>query len=340
MTPLWNNRPLRRLFVAVLVLASVDPLIPPLVARLERNRYESDRLFRFENSDFFSLGPLTAYLREHRHGPRPRVVFLGDSVIWGYDLRPSQTLPAQFQRINPSVRVLNFGINGMSTPTAYLIARAVVDSVDRFYVLDVGATVARQLPMMIPVDAGDVMRFGLEPPDIEPRLENALGFWKLYAYGYRLQSAMFGMSTRQYLYLHKSEAITRLRGRPLPDTTPAAIPGGAEASRRIAVADGRATWFPSPNRMQQIRKEYPVLWDLATTVREHGKQAVLIALEGHSNSLDDAREDLNAYFHPDVRFVKIGVPPDLKLDGAHLSPLGAAAVAQVLTLLASGEPAP
>ena len=167
-------RPARRLLTALVILAVLDPLVPPLLERLERQRYDGDSLFRFNISDLFSLGPVVAYLREHPRGPRPRVMFLGSSVVWGWEVRAPETMPAQFQRLNPGLRVLNFGLNASETPTSYLIARDVVDAVDLFVAIDFGDGANPRLSTMIPVEPRDIERFNLRRPDrVEAMLERA-----------------------------------------------------------------------------------------------------------------------------------------------------------------------
>ena len=103
---------LRRLIVAVLTLAVIDVFVPGWLARAERARYEGGGVFRFAYSDLFGIGPAVEYLGDHPRGDRPRAVFLGNSVVWGYRLRTEDSLPVQFQQLEPSVRVFNFAVNG------------------------------------------------------------------------------------------------------------------------------------------------------------------------------------------------------------------------------------
>src|SRR3989338_6540526 len=111
--------PVRRLVATALTLAAIDPFVPAWLARAERTRYESDRVFRFEHSDLFATGPVVEYLREHPHGDRPRAVFLGNSVVWGFRLPAEDSLPVRFQQLEPSVRVFNFAVNGFGIVSAY-----------------------------------------------------------------------------------------------------------------------------------------------------------------------------------------------------------------------------
>ena len=120
---LARSRPARRLVFALVALVILDRLEPMVLRSLERTRYEDPaRDFRFENSDLFALGPLVGYLRDHPRGPLRRVLFLGNSVMFGYELQASEALPARYQRLDTSAKVFNAGINGMATASSYLIA--------------------------------------------------------------------------------------------------------------------------------------------------------------------------------------------------------------------------
>jgi hypothetical protein len=322
-----QSRALRRLLVAVACLVAVDPLVTRVLAPAERVRYESSRLLRFENSDLFPLGPLVEYLREHPIGSRPRTVFLGSSVVWGYLLRPGQTLPAQYQRLVPEVRVLNLGINGFDSDSAYLITKQIVEAVDVLYLFESGRRAHYQLPQLIPVDDADLARFGLRAPDRWPRwLQECLGFWRLYHYSYRLQAAFLGTSTRVFLYLNSGnlKSLFRDRSRDVPEAPPAVTPGDVAIDAPVALA------APSPDRLRALAARRPLLWDYAALVQGHGKRAVVVQADGRNPLTAEDRADLNAHFQPHVRFVRLHVRPSLLLDGQHLTAAGAAAVAAAL----------
>jgi hypothetical protein len=333
---LLSRRSVRRLLFMVAVLAAIDPFIPGLRNRWEAARYESNRTFRFENSDLFSLGPLVQYLREHPRGERPRVVFFGNSVVWGYFLEPNDSLPAQFQRLTPEARVFNLGINGFESGSAYLITKSIIDAVDTIYMFHVGGTAHPMLPRLVAVEPGDVARFTLTPPDgVEVQLERMLGFWRLYRDAYRLQAALFGTSTRQYVYRHKASipgAIWRAAGgRAMGDE--GAVPSNAEppALVNVAVQADMASVPASEARRRALAAAYPLLWDYAELVRTNGKRAVVVEVDRSSSPMPPIdRGDLNRLFYPHVSFVALSIPPSLQFDGRHLSELGARAVAQAL----------
>jgi hypothetical protein len=155
-------RPARRLIVACLLLAVFDRFVPDLQRRVEWRRYEETQAFRFEDSDLFGLGPLVSYLRDHPRGERPRTLFLGNSVLFGYKLaagrsRRGSRRCARRRRcsMRPSTD-LNWGANASS--------RSGDRYVDRFYVC-AARRGASLLTSLIPVDAADRARFRLQRPD-------------------------------------------------------------------------------------------------------------------------------------------------------------------------------
>ncbi len=340
MRPLPATRAARRLLVAVLSLAVIDPFVPRLLGHAERARYESTRLFRFENSDLFPLGPLVEYLHENPRGVRPRVVFLGNSIVWGYFLAPSESVPAQFQHLAPDAQVFNLGINGFESGSAYLVTKAIVDRVDVLYLFDVGRAANAMLPHMVPVSREDARRFALEEPDrLERRLQGLLGFWNLYRYSYRLQAALFGTSTRVYLYVNKGSILSTLQGRapgsPSPEPIETTAPITAHAGLEVDAPQASAA--PAGGRLAELAARYPLLWDYARLVAGHGKRAVIVELAEYSPAIDATdRADLNAHFHPAVVFLKLRVPKSLQTDGVHFSAVGAAAVARALRHRAFG----
>jgi hypothetical protein len=334
----WSaSRAMRRLLVAGLALAAVDPLVVRVVRFAEHARYESDRLFRFENSDLFALGPVVEYLNEHPAGSRPRVAFFGNSFVWGYGVPSGQTIPAEFQRLVPGVRVFNLGINGFETGNAYLITKQIIDAVDLVYVFHIGREAHPLLSRLIPVEEDDLVRFGLSRPDrLRAWLEDRLSVWRLYRYSHRLQAALFGTSTRLYLYMHKADLLPSLLGAavprpPVPDAADSVPDVGALRFDRPVSASQ-----PSSERLQALAERHPLLWDFATFVRARGKRAVFIQTAGGAGRLAgerltaDEHADLNAHFRPHVTFAWMEAEPSLLLDSLHLNPRGTATVAAAL----------
>ena len=333
----WRNRYARRLLCAVGFLAVVDPLVLPTVRRLEHSRYESDRLFRFENSDLFGVGPVVAYLREHPRGQRPRVVFFGNSAVWGYWLQPWQTAPAQFQQMAPRSKVFNFGVNGFGSGSAYLITKAIIDSVDVVYLFHVDGPPHPTLAKLIPVSPEDARRFGLTSIDpLERNLEELLGVWKLYRYSYRLQAALFGTSTRVYLYLNTRQILggvwEGLLEQPMIEgpIDPGPI-SGQENQHEVQIDTRVSHDRPSDERVRALAAKYPFLWEYAQMIRAHGKAGVIVEIAWYVSAVEDSdRADVNAHFYPHILFAKLHISPQLQTDGLHFSPIGSRVVAKSL----------
>jgi hypothetical protein len=316
---------IRRIAAAAVTLAIIDVFVPGWVARAERSRYEGGHPFRFEYSDLFAIGPVVAYLRDHPRGDRPRAVFLGNSVVWGYRLPPEDSVPARFQGLEPSVRVFNLAVNGFGIVSAYLMLKDVIDSIDTVYVHVGGREVNAGLARLIPVADEDVSRFGLDAADrVEESLERGLGFWRLYRYSYRLQAAVFGTSARNYVYAHKAALVggSADAGR-TPDYAP--NPPAAQPLRfvhRVAATE------PTPERRRALAEADPGLWECAAVVRAHGKHAVFWTAEDSGAST--AWDEWNRVFLGSAAFVRIVVPADMLIDERHLTSNGSAAVAALL----------
>lgn len=334
----------RRLGFCVLVLAAVDRAVPSILRVSEQGRYESNIQVRFENSDLFLLGPLTAYLREHPKGAKPRVVFFGDSVVWGYFVKPHEAIPEVFQRIAPGVRVLNFGINGFQTGSAYLMTKALIEAVDVVYLFEVGEDADPMLPKLIEVDAADAARFGLTTRSrLEKAFDRLTQCWLLHRYSYRLQAAWFGTSTRQHLYLHKGEWAQKLLGRAAGGDD-----GGAEPL--ADVPNEPAQWQVRRQRGSVAREDaarvaakHRLLWDYATLVSAHQKHGAIIEMAGHHQTMTEEEQGIfNAYFHPYVMLATLDVPDSwLMKDHVHFTPEGSRGVAELLhhrTATAMGIP--
>ena len=310
-------RPARRLIVAVVCLAALDQLVPDLLRRLERQRYESTQVFRFESSDLFGLGPLVSYLRDHPRGERPRTLFLGNSVMFGFELAAAEAVPARFQERHPDTQVFNGAVNGFELGSNYLVAKAVIDAVDRFYVMRGSDGANPLLASLIPVGPHEPEEFHLQRPNpLEADLQSIAGFWHLYASTYRLQAAMFGTSTRQYLHLLSRPAITRTF----------ASQGGS-----VELARPRSATAPDRDRRAELERRDRLLWRFAELVSIRGRRAVFLQIGTPAGAFDDVEiADFNAAFAPRVEIVTLRIPPALLYDTRHLTTEGARKVAEVL----------
>lgn len=301
-------------------LIVIDQGVPPLLEQLERRHYEGTTAFRFENSDLFALGPLVQYLQEHPRHQGRRVVFFGNSMLFGYFLKPEEAVPAQFQKLQPDARVFNAAVNGQEIGTSYLVGKDILDSVDVLYVQVVGTKANAMLPSLIPIDDAGLRRFHLAAPNrAEERLRAWLGrVWHLYALNYRMQAALFGTSTRVFVYMHKTELARMLRAAPPPASWP---PVRGQVSLRAPRAAGV---------VHAVTEQQRVKNDLAALSRSRGKRVVFVEFEWTNNHDDDEAAAFNAAYAPFAETVIVHVPREVTFDGQHPVPAGAAQIAEAL----------
>jgi hypothetical protein len=315
----------RRLAFLLIWLLAFDQFVPAILPPLENQRYEQTPALRFENSDLFGLGPLVAYLREHPQRTRRRAVFMGNSMIFGYFLMPEQALPAQFERQQSDAHAFNMGMNGQEMGTSYLIAKTIIDSVDIFFVQVVGEKANPILPSLVPVDDADIQSFGLERPDkVEQRLRQGLGrVWRLYAANERIQAAIFGTSTREYLYLHKRDILMKLlRRSAIPAPTPPDV-----AERPFLIVRPPSRTAPSNQRRTGTDT---LLSRFAELGRSHRKRIVFLEFDYSTATSPAALPPFTGPDIPNAEVVLVHVPPTLTLDGQHLSAQGCRLVAALL----------
>jgi hypothetical protein len=329
----------RRLLFALMWLVVLDQFVPPLLRVVEKHHYEGNATLRFPASDVFALGPAVSYLREHPHGDRPRMIFLGNSVIFGFGLDPEDAAPAQFERLQPPRHAWNMAINNSLMGTSYLIYKDVIDSADCAFIQFYGVRADATLPALIPVEDSDVARFHLRTPDpMEKRLESGLGvIWHLYGLNYRLQTALFGTSTRQSLYINKRNLVLSLIAhvhRLSSDARPVWQSGnGAQVEMHVP----HASAMPDERASQMLRRTQSLLWSLGTLAKAHGKHTVLIHLDmsGQVFISESAAGEFNALFAPFAEIVQIKIPRALMFDGQHMTPEGARSFAHALARVTS-----
>lgn len=58
---------------------------------------------------------------------KPRLVFLGDSLVWGYDVEMSERFTEQLQARHPEWAIYNFGVAGYGTDQEYLLLQRYFD---------------------------------------------------------------------------------------------------------------------------------------------------------------------------------------------------------------------
>jgi peptidoglycan/xylan/chitin deacetylase (PgdA/CDA1 family) len=69
--------------------------------------------------------------REHaRKKTRPRLVFVGDSFVWGYDVEAEERFTEHVQAAFDTIEVLNLGVSGYGTDQSYLLLQKFWDDFD------------------------------------------------------------------------------------------------------------------------------------------------------------------------------------------------------------------
>jgi hypothetical protein len=83
----------------------------------KQGRYTDTRTISYrDNPDGFRDSP-------HGRKTRPRVAFLGDSFVWGYDVEQDERFTERLRQAWPEREVLNLGVSGYGTDQEYLLLR-------------------------------------------------------------------------------------------------------------------------------------------------------------------------------------------------------------------------
>lgn len=108
-----------------------DPLLGWRPKKNEERTFLGSRLISLRHNN---LG-----FRDHDHlqKTRPRVLFLGDSFVWGFDVEASERFTERLQRMLPETEVLNLGVSGYGTDQEWLLLKSEFD----FYEPDLVAVV-------------------------------------------------------------------------------------------------------------------------------------------------------------------------------------------------------
>jgi lysophospholipase L1-like esterase len=80
--------------------------------------YGIDTTVRINSKGF--RGPEVSY---SRNGSSPRVLVLGDSLVWGFGVEFDEVFTAQIEQLIPNVEVVNLGVSGYSTDQELLLYR-------------------------------------------------------------------------------------------------------------------------------------------------------------------------------------------------------------------------
>jgi hypothetical protein len=85
----------------------------------------ANRIATFEASKPITVRSNSLGLRdiEPDHSARPTVMFIGDSLVWGYDVEASERFTELLRDEYPGVRIVNAGVNAYGTDQEYLLLR-------------------------------------------------------------------------------------------------------------------------------------------------------------------------------------------------------------------------
>jgi len=187
----------------------------------------------------FSPAYLSRIVADHRDD-RNLVVFLGDSMLWGYGLRASDAMPSVLSPSLAPLRVLNLSYEGGSSANtyfmlSYLLAHGVRPALVVFNVNSKetnpdDSAYNRLQPSLERVVApliisSDRSRLNLQPPPtLSQQLDRAVeGVWMLYSLRTDLREACFGDADLASAALGWVQHLTGAQGRqkalhvPTPD---------------------------------------------------------------------------------------------------------------------------
>jgi hypothetical protein len=85
----------------------------------------ANRITTFEGSKLITVRSNSFGLRdiEHDASARPTVMFVGDSLVWGYDVEESERFTELLRDWYPGIRIVNAGVNAYGTDQEYLLLR-------------------------------------------------------------------------------------------------------------------------------------------------------------------------------------------------------------------------
>lgn len=67
--------------------------------------------------------------REHgADAGKRRLLFLGDSFVWGYDVRKEERFTERLEAALPDTEIFNFGVSGYSTDQEFLVLRREIEN--------------------------------------------------------------------------------------------------------------------------------------------------------------------------------------------------------------------
>jgi lysophospholipase L1-like esterase len=85
----------------------------------------------FHDSRTITIAHNSLGLRDVESGgdPRPAVLFIGDSLVWGYDVEADDRFTERLQKLLPGLRIVNAGVPGYGTDQEYLLLNRIWNAI-------------------------------------------------------------------------------------------------------------------------------------------------------------------------------------------------------------------
>lgn len=92
--------------------------------------------YRYTGAHRITVETNSLGFRDHEYGPKekPRIAFIGDSFLWGYDVEANQRFTERLQKEIPDWEVLNLGVSGFGPDQQLLLLRRYLNRLDPDYV--------------------------------------------------------------------------------------------------------------------------------------------------------------------------------------------------------------
>jgi hypothetical protein len=141
-TESWARILAIQLLILVVTLGVAEAVLRVIDLRyLRAHRAGADRIYNHDaelgwfpvpNSDVAFTGIRTIRVRhnslgfrdiEHETAPKPTIVFIGDSFVWGYDVEQDVRFTESLRTKLPAQRIVNAGVTAYGTDQEYLVLR-------------------------------------------------------------------------------------------------------------------------------------------------------------------------------------------------------------------------
>jgi hypothetical protein len=98
-----------------------DPTLGWMPVENKHGSYSDTRRISYQdNAEGFRDAP-------HLRKTKPRVAFLGDSFVWGYDVERDERFTDRLKALMPGWEILNLGVSGYGADQEYLLLRRFFD---------------------------------------------------------------------------------------------------------------------------------------------------------------------------------------------------------------------